>query len=164
MNVLTKFRGEVVNQAAGNKDIFKLTDDLRDSVLPVLGLLIEDKGKGQESIWKYQDPQELLKEMQAKREAKEAEKAKKEQAKKEREALQLKQNSTPGKDYFRVFESDKYSKFDEETGVPTHDQDGQEVNQQLVKGFQKKMAAQEKKYQKWLASTKKEDENKNKEE
>jgi len=35
----------------------------------------------------------------------------------------LKKKSTSGKDYFKVFESEKYTKFDEETGLPTHTKD-----------------------------------------
>jgi len=49
---------------------------LRDDVLPNLGIRLEDRGKS-EAIWKYVDPQILIKEREAKLEAiraKEAEK------------------------------------------------------------------------------------------
>ena len=54
---------------------------------------------------------------------KEEEKAAKEAAereKRERKELDAKKKSTSGKDWFRLFETDVYSKFDETTGLPTH--------------------------------------------
>jgi hypothetical protein len=46
--------------------------------------------------------------------------------------------STPGKDYFKVFEPASYTKYDEDTGVPTMDKDGKEINENQKKGFIKK--------------------------
>lgn len=44
----------------------KLADALRDDILPELGIRLEDKGKGQQSIWKYEDKEVLLAEKLAK--------------------------------------------------------------------------------------------------
>lgn len=75
MDALTKYRDHVKNAAGSDpKALFKISDELRDDILPHLGVRLEDKGKDAPSIWKYEKPEILLKE----REAKIAEKAKKE--------------------------------------------------------------------------------------
>jgi hypothetical protein len=67
MNVLTKFRDQIKDKAGdGTKELFRLCDELRDDVLPHLGIRLEDRAKGQEAIWKYEDKQVLLKEREAK--------------------------------------------------------------------------------------------------
>lgn len=129
MNVLLQFRDEVKKNAGKEgKELLKLSDQLRDDILPALGIRLEDKGKDAPSIWKYEDKEVLLKE----RAAKLAEKEEKERAKKERAELELKKKSTSGKDWFRTMETDKYSKFDEETGLPTHDAKGKALSEALV--------------------------------
>jgi hypothetical protein len=49
---------------------------------------------------------------------------------------------TPGSEYFKVFEADKYSAFDEQ-GLPTHDKNGKELNENLRNGAKKLMAKQQ---------------------
>ena len=101
MNVLCKFRDDVKNNAKdpdAAKILFKLSDELRDDVLPHLGIQIEDKGNAA-SIWKFDDPAKLLK----KRAEAIAEKEKKEEEKRLRKELDLKKKSTPAKDWFKVF-------------------------------------------------------------
>jgi hypothetical protein len=67
MNVLTKFRDQIKEKAGeGPKELFRLCDELRDDVLPHLGIRLEDRAKGQEAIWKYEDKEVLLKERDAK--------------------------------------------------------------------------------------------------
>ena len=67
MNVLCKFRDNVKENAnADGKEIMKLADELRDDILPYLGIRIEDKGKGNPSIWKRADRNELIKEREDK--------------------------------------------------------------------------------------------------
>ena len=56
----------------------------------------------------------------------------------------MKKKSTPGIDYFRVFEADKWSQIDAETGLPTHhkaDAKGvcKEVSKEQINGLKKKM-------------------------
>lgn len=46
-------------------------------------------------------------------------KQKVEEEKKQKKDLELKQKSTPPEEWFKVFESEKYTKFDEK-GLPTH--------------------------------------------
>ena len=49
MNALTKYRDQVKNLAGTEnaaKDLFRISDELRDDILPYLGIRLEDKGKG----------------------------------------------------------------------------------------------------------------------
>lgn len=48
-------------------------------------------------------------------------------------------------------EADKYSQFDDGTGLPTHHKDGKELNQNQKSTCAKFQKKQETKYQKWLA-------------
>ena len=49
-----------------------------------------------------------------------------------------------------VMEAEAYSKFSEETGLPTHDKNGKELSEAIVNGLKKKQNKQEGVYQKWL--------------
>ncbi len=98
--------------------MFQLSDEIRDDVLPFMGIKLEDRKQDQPSIWKFADKNELLAERQAKldkiREAEEAKRVKKE--------LELKKKSTSGAEWFKVFPQHKdgeYTKFDAD-GLPTH--------------------------------------------
>lgn len=147
MNVLRQFRDSVKNKAGdGPKDLFKLCDELRDDILPYLGIQLEDKGKDEDSIWKYENKEILIKQ----REQKLAEKLKKEEEKRARAALDLKKKSTSGKDWFKEFESDKYSKFDPETGLPTHDLKDKALSEAILNKLKKVQNKQQGVYEKWL--------------
>jgi hypothetical protein len=80
MNALTKYRDQVKNLAGTEnaaKDLFRISDELRDDILPYLGIRLEDKGKGYDSIWKFDDREKLIK----KRESALEDKIKKEEEK-----------------------------------------------------------------------------------
>lgn len=67
MNLISKFRDQIKEKAGeGPKELFRLCDELRDDLLPHLGIRLEDRAKGQEAIWKYEDKEVLLKEREAK--------------------------------------------------------------------------------------------------
>lgn len=130
MNVLSDFRDKVKENAksADPKVLFKLTDELRDDILPDLGIRLEDMGKGNPSMWKLEDKETFRKE----REEKQALKKQKEEEKEMKKELEQKKKSTSGNDWFRTFETDSYSKFDQETGLPTHDNEGNELSQKIL--------------------------------
>ncbi len=65
MSVIAKFR-DAVRLAEDQKSIMILSDKLRDEILPHLGVRLEDRGKGVDSIWKFEDKEILLKEISAK--------------------------------------------------------------------------------------------------
>lgn len=155
MNALAKFRDDIKNPAnnSDQKTMFKLCDELRDDILPFLGIRLEDKGKDAPSIWKYEEPGKLIKEREVKiaeKAKKDAEKAKKEAEKKAKAELDLKKKSTSGKEWFKTFEAEKYSEFDEETGLPSKKADGKPLNDNELKNLMKLQKKQEEKYQKWL--------------
>lgn len=119
MNALSTFRDQVKKRAKdGPKAMFEISDQVRDDVLPFLGIKLEDRKQDQPAIWKFADKGELLAERQAKldkiREAQEAKRLKAE--------LDLKKKSTPGSQWFKVFPQHKdgnYTQFDDD-GLPTH--------------------------------------------
>ena len=51
--------------------------------------------------------------------------------------LDAKKKSTSGKDWFKTFEAEAYSAFDEETGLPTHDAKGKELSQAIKNKLKK---------------------------
>ena len=73
--------------------------------MPFLGVALEDRKPGEPAIWKFVDKETLLKERQAKIDAK----AKKEAEKQAREALALKKKSTPASEWFKEFNKEGYT-------------------------------------------------------
>jgi cysteinyl-tRNA synthetase len=87
VEVISKFR-DTVKSAGVEKDhikVLKACDELRDDILPYLGVKLEDRGKGNPSVWKIYDKKELLKEIQREKERLEHEKFVKEEKEKEKE-------------------------------------------------------------------------------
>ena len=116
MNSLNKFRSDIKDVAKeGPKDIFRVCDELRDDILPYQGIQLEDRGTGKASLWRFEDKDKLL----AERQAKIDEKKKKEEEKRLKKLEEDKKKSTPPSEYFKVYMSDKYTRFNED-GFPTH--------------------------------------------
>ncbi|EAT44292.1 AAEL004345-PA [Aedes aegypti] len=153
---LSDFRTAVREQARTLKatDILQLCDQIRDDILPNLGVRLEDR-EGNLSALKLVDRDVLLKEREAKR-AEEARKvAEKERKKAEAAATQAAkdaQRKINPVDMFRS-ETDKYSAFDER-GLPTHDTEGKEISKGQQKKLQKLQQQQEKRYQEYLEPVK----------
>ena len=134
MNVLSKFRDSIKDKAGeGAGTLFKLCDELRDDVLPHLGVRLEDRAKGQEAIWKYEDKEVLLKE----RDAKIREKEKKEEEKRKRKEEETKKKGTPPQEWFKVFRSAEFSQYEQDTGLPTHDAKGKELSDSIKNKLKK---------------------------
>lgn len=180
LDVLASFR-ETVRDAARAKDTGKVLaacDVLRDSLLPPLGVVLEDgvraagpaagaaaggagdaAGAGSAagagtSAWKLRDPAELRREAEDKkrREAeKAAEKAALEAARLKKEADKLAAASVPPADMFRG-QSDKYSAFDGD-GVPTTGADGVALGEKAVKKLRKDWEKQKTAYEWYLSKT-----------
>ena len=113
MDVLSTYRDKIKLAAKdGAKPIFELSDELRDEILPHLGIKLEDKKPGEPAAWKFVDSETLLKELEAAKQAKlemQAKKAAADAKKKADAELALQKKQTPGSEYFRVFEADKYT-------------------------------------------------------
>ncbi|XP_017836754.1 cysteine--tRNA ligase, cytoplasmic [Drosophila busckii] len=132
--------------------ILKLCDELRDDVLPNLGVRLEDKDGGKYAV-KLVDRDALLREREAKQAA-EAERAAEKERKKQALALaaaakEAARRINP-KDMFRS-ETDKYSAFGED-GLPTHDKEGKEISKGQLKKLQKLQSQQQQRYEEYLAS------------
>jgi len=154
LNSLALFRDNVRKSARELKavDILKECDELRDNVLPNLGVRLEDK-ENEPTVIKLVDKEELLKEKEALKAAEEkkrlAKEAKKAEAAAKAAELEAQRKIAPG-DLFKS-QTDKYSKFDDK-GVPTHDAKGEEIPKSQQKKLQKLYDAQEKKYTAYMKS------------
>ena len=100
---------------------------MRDDILPHLGVRLEDRAKGQEAIWKYEDKEVLLKERADKIRDKEF----KELEKKKRKEEEIRKKSTPPTEWFKVFRGNEFSKYESETGIPTHDAKDKEISESI---------------------------------
>ncbi|XP_030387244.1 cysteine--tRNA ligase, cytoplasmic [Scaptodrosophila lebanonensis] len=151
---LAEFRNRVREQAKTIKafEILKLCDELRDIVLPNLGVRLEDKDGGKFAV-KLVDRESLLREREAKQAAeaeRAAEKERKKQAAAEAAAAKEAQRRIDPQRMF-LNEKEKYSAFDE-NGLPTHDIDGKEISKGQLKKLQKLQQQQEQRYKEYLAS------------
>ena len=79
MDALSEYRTSVKKIAGSGdinkKDLFVLSDKLRDDVLPKTGVLLKDNGD-EPSTWNYVDPEELAREIAQAEEEKKAKKGK----------------------------------------------------------------------------------------
>ena len=155
MDVLTKFRHEVKNAIVVEKDekkILKLCDQLRDDILPELGVRIEDKGN-EGSLWKFFDKEQYMKEKEKEKELKENKKKQKEEEAKQRE-MKL---SMSAKEYYATL-TDKYSAFDE-LGIPIKNAKGNDISKEQYNKLKKEFAKHDKQHQKWLEQQNKKNDN-----
>lgn len=155
LDALTSFREKVRVAAMGQDSaaVLQAADELRDLVLPELGVRMEDKGSGREvvSVWKLEDPEV----MRMERVRKEAEKAAKEEEKEaNRRRLREKEekNKVAPEDMFR-HQTDLYSAF-AASGLPTHDAKGEPLSKKSLKRLEKEHEKQKEAYAKYLATTK----------
>jgi cysteinyl-tRNA synthetase len=128
--------------------VLAAADQLRDVILPDLGVRIEEKGSGDEttSVWKLCDPAVLKLE----REQKEAAKLEKEKQKAEaRRKQQEKEEKAkiPPEELFRS-QTDLYSEFND-NGFPTKDANGLPLSKGLIKKLEKEVEKQRELYSKY---------------
>ena len=152
LDVLTSFRESVrIAAISGNmKAVLSAADNLRDNILPDLGVRMEDKGSGNEvvTVWKLDDPEVLKKEKLLKEEAKRAkELAKLEQQKKEAEKEE--RSKIPPNQMF-LAETNLYSAFDE-LGMPTKDSSGEPLSKGTLKKLSKEYSKQKELYEKYIS-------------
>uniref|UniRef100_A0A1A9W3Q7 Cysteine--tRNA ligase, cytoplasmic n=1 Tax=Glossina brevipalpis TaxID=37001 RepID=A0A1A9W3Q7_9MUSC len=150
-----EFRKQVRSQAKTLKalEILKLCDDLRDDVLPKLGVRLEDKADGGEYAVKLVDRETLLREREAKKAVEAARLAEKERKKQlaaeAADAKEMQKKINPKEMFLEA--TDKYSQFDG-NGLPTHDKDGQKISIGQSKKLKKLQSQQEQRYNEYLAS------------
>lgn len=154
LNVLADFREKVRLSSRQHKaaDLLKLCDELRDDILPELGVRLEDQ-EGQPPVLKLVDRETLLKEREMKLKLEEEKRKEKEMAKKamlEIQAAKEAQKKIPPWEMFKG-ETDKYSEFDDK-GFPTLDIEGKPLSKGQIKKLYKLFSSQEKKYNEYLKS------------
>lgn len=120
LNVLAKFREEIRSRGIELKDqqILKLCDDLRDEILPNLGVRLEDResnaqGSNSKTVLKLVSKEQLLKEKMEKMKIEEEKMREKEKRKREVEEKERKNKLSPVDWAKEEFTPDKYSAFDE---------------------------------------------------
>lgn len=156
VQVTVDFRDQVKQLAGQDKKLLiEQCDKVRDEHLAKLGIRLEDTGMATPSVWMKEDAETLLKSIADKKAAKD----KKEKEKEEARLLEEKKKSCPPNEWYSTFETDKFSKFDE-NGVPTHDNEGKELTKEKVNGLKKQIKAKEKKYQKYLEKLEQEEKKK----
>jgi len=153
LNALAKFRDEVRTEAIASKDkgVLTLCDNLRDNVLPELGVVLEDQ-EGR-TVVKLCDREVLMKERAEKLQMAERKKAEEAKRKQELERAKAEKEAKKAIPPHKMFlsETDKYSKFDDR-GFPILDHEGKELSKSLAKKLEKAYQAQEKDHTEWLAS------------
>ncbi|KAL9922789.1 cysteine--tRNA ligase, cytoplasmic isoform 1-T2 [Glossina fuscipes fuscipes] len=149
-----EFRKQIRVQAKTLKalEILKLCDELRDNVLPQLGVRLEDKDEGGYAV-KLVDRDTLLCAQEAK-EAAPAERLAKKECKKhvaagKADVKENKEKVNPKEMFLKA--TDKYSRFDE-NGLPTHDKDGNKISANHLKKLQKLQVQQEQRHKAYLDS------------
>lgn len=150
LDTLANFREEARQRAFA---MIKSCDELRDRVLPDLGVRFEDK-PGQKSVIKYVGKEVIEQERRQAEELAARKAAEKEAQKKRQEELVAQkdaQNRVNPEEMFRG-DSSKYSKFDER-GIPTHTGDGSEITESQRKKLVKQFEQQKQKYDKYLKET-----------
>eukprot|EP01064_Diplonema_japonicum_P010846 TRINITY_DN1806_c1_g1_i1.p1 TRINITY_DN1806_c1_g1~~TRINITY_DN1806_c1_g1_i1.p1 ORF type:complete len:793 (+),score=265.15 TRINITY_DN1806_c1_g1_i1:172-2550(+) len=123
------------------RSIMKACDEVRDTDLPPLGVRIDDRPDGS-SVWKMDDPEVLMKEINEKKEAAREAAAKKAKASVdalEKKVKTLKSVLAAG-DPANMFEGYALS----EEGVPLKDKEGAEVPKSRAKKLMKEKTNQEK--------------------
>jgi cysteinyl-tRNA synthetase len=168
LDAFTTFRAQIRQSArdkAAHETLLNLCDSVRDDVLPELGVRLEDKGTAA-SVWKLDDKNVLIRERNEKRQAARANAIKKvffscstlayhillyrfvvlmqlaSQLKAREVDLEKATGAAVPAREFLAAQTDKYSAFEAETGLPTHDKEGKELSKKNRQFAEKQMAKQ----------------------
>lgn len=152
LDTLAQFR-MAVRTAAMRGDVravLEAADLLRDITLPDLGVRMEDKGSGAETVtvWKLDDPEKMKLE-RAQKEAARQEKIRLKEEAAQRQREKDEKAKVPPELLFRHLTSE-YSRFDEATGIPTHDSAGEELSKGASKKLKKEWDKQKELHEKQL--------------
>ncbi|CDF34527.1 unnamed protein product [Chondrus crispus] len=161
LDAFCQFRDTVRSEArkensAGMRKILSLSDSVRDDDLPKLGVRLEDRGVDQPAMWKLEEAETLVMEIQRKREAEASRREEKERKRLAREA-KLREDLEKGRLSPEVLFKEskeyagKYRAFDEQ-GMPTMDANGEGLSKSALKSLAKARTRQEKLHAKFLAA------------
>lgn len=134
-------------------DLLLHCDQVRDDVLPPLGVRLEDRGVSEKSVWKMEDPEVVMREIERKRAREEEKRAEKERraiAAREAELALLEKGKVPPENMFKIDgEREKYSEWDAD-GMPTKMIDGTDVTKSGRKKLEKERERQTKLHKRFL--------------
>lgn len=150
IDIISQFRDRIrqaVKSKEDSKKLLDICDEVRDDILPFVGIRLEDtNGK---TIWKYDDKDQLLKERDARialKKEKEAKKAKQEEENRKKEEERRKQAEINPKEMFK--NDELYSEYDE-NGIPIKDKEGKEISKSSKKKLLKQYEQQKKLYEQY---------------
>jgi cysteinyl-tRNA synthetase len=146
LDVLAEFRESVrtTGREKGIRELLQKCDELRDDVLPDLGVRLEDKEGG--AVVKLVDRDILMREREQALKLKAEMAAEKEKKRAEREAKEAAKRIPP-QDLFRS-DTSKWGAWDND-GIPTHDVAGEQLPKKTRKKLEKAFEAQQIKYSAW---------------
>ncbi|KAF9556389.1 hypothetical protein BGW38_009198, partial [Lunasporangiospora selenospora] len=157
--VLSSFRDTVRSYAREGrpaKDILALSDKLRDEDLERLGVSLDDREDGTALI-KFIPAEELAAQRQAKVQAANEKAARKEEAARAKEAARLAKLEKGKASHLDMFRQSpnaaEYGSFEDATGIPLTDKEGQELPKSRKKKLTKEWEAQKKLHEEYLAET-----------
>ena len=133
--------------------LLELSDNLRDNILPLLGVKLDDMDK-EKTEWKFQDMETLLKERMANIDLTEKRKADR-LINLQKKKAEEEEKRVPPSEYF-ITKSKKnekgpiYSEF-EDDGFPKLDSAGKPISKGLSKKLQKELETHKKKHEAWKA-------------
>ncbi|CAG8441231.1 7243_t:CDS:10 [Acaulospora colombiana] len=152
LRVLSGFRDnvrELARQKKAHEEFLLISDKLRDTELVDLGVSLDDQEDGK-ALVKLVDRDELIKSREERLRAQAEKAAKKEaaaKAKEEEKRKRLEQGKIDPEMMFKEAKDeegkDLYSAFDE-MGIPTHDNNGEELSKNRVKKLKKEWEVQKK--------------------
>lgn len=178
---LSRFRDQVRKLGRDNAELMALCDKLRDEDLVQLGVALDDqpgqlvyermlKSAGADSVLPIIDgaalvkmvPKEQLIKAREEKAAQASAKAAKAEERKQQAALQAQQRATKDAEelelgkiepsqWFRQ-QTDKYSAWDDSTGLPTANKEGEPLAKSALKKLQKELQVQQKRHDKYLAT------------
>lgn len=147
LNAAMSFRDQIRQLARENKpsaDFLAACDAFRDEAMVQAGVRVEDAANAP-SLWKLDDPDTLRRELEAKRERERQavlQKIRQKLATKTSELEKLRLGLTAPVDMFRS-RLDEFSEWDE-TGLPTKDKGGQDIEKSRKKRLDKELKARQK--------------------
>ncbi|RWS10176.1 cysteine--tRNA ligase: cytoplasmic-like protein [Dinothrombium tinctorium] len=156
LDVLCKFREEMrlIGKEFKLNQILDKCDELRDDILPDLGIKIEDKEVCgvMKTVKKLVDREMLLKEKEERMKIEEEKKKAKEKRKLEQLQAQVAKEAQKKINPVDMFRNDSnYSQFDEK-GFPIADKEGKPLSKSAIKNLTKLYQQQEKRYKEYLSS------------
>jgi len=138
-----------VSNKDSSKELIKMTDELRDVILPKYGVKIEDVEGGNGSIWKLYEPEVLLKILSKAKNDKNTKKLRNKIKQLQKDLDVWTKKAIKPSELFKALKDNNgnllYSQFDDK-GVPTHDANNKPLSKKQTKKVSKDFKKQESAY------------------